>query len=69
VIASGLGGKRASSVPAVLWALVCATIWIVAWLVGTRWRKWPSYFIGLPFFLVALFFFFESFSRLLPSNY
>ena len=37
--------------------------------IGKRWRKWPSYVIGLPFFLVALFFFFENFSLLLPSNY
>ena len=41
----------------------------LAWAVGRRWRKWPAYLIGLPFFLVALFFFFEEFSRLLPSNY
>ena len=48
----------------------CArAIWLVAWLVGRRWRKWPSYLIGFPFFLVALFFFFEEFSRLLPSNF
>lgn len=69
-VVAGLGGKRASSVPAILWGLLCAAIWIAAWQVGKRWwRKWPSYAIGLPFFLVALFFFFESFSRLLPSNY
>ena len=28
-----------------------------------------AYLLGLPFFLVALFFFFEEFSRLLPSNF
>ena len=37
--------------------------------VGRRWRKWPAYLIGFPFFMVALFFFFEEFSRLLPSNF
>jgi sortase A len=55
--------------PAVLLGLLCALIWAVAWFVGRIWRKWPSYAIGLPFFLVALFFFFENFSRLLPSNF
>ena len=44
-------------------------IWIGAWQIGKRWRKWPAYLIGLPFFLVALFYFFENFSRLLPANY
>ena len=42
-------------------------IWLLAWLVGRRWRKWPAYLIGFPFFMVALFFFFEEFSRLLPE--
>jgi hypothetical protein len=36
--------------------------------VGRRWRKWPAYLIGFPFFMVALFFFFEEFSRLLPNT-
>jgi sortase A len=66
---NGLSGKRAPKLPVVMFALLCAAIWVAAWQVGNRWRKWPAYAIGLPFFLVALFFFFENFSRLLPSNY
>jgi sortase A len=62
-------GKSAPKMPAILYAVLCAAIWAFAWLVGKRWRKWPAYLIGLPFFLVALFYFFESFSRLLPANY
>jgi sortase A len=65
----GLSGKRAPKLPAIMFGLLCAAIWIAAWRLGKLWRKWPSYFIGLPVFLVALFFFFENFSRLLPSNY
>jgi sortase A len=64
-----LSGKKAPKLPAIAYGLLCATIWIAAWQFGNRWRKWPAYFIGLPFFLVALFYFFENFSRLLPSNY
>ena len=64
-----LSGKSAPKLPAVLYGLLCAGIWIAAWLLGRFWRKWPAYIIGLPFFLVALFYFFESFSRLLPANY
>jgi sortase A len=65
----GLSGKRAPKLPAIMFGLLCAAIWIAAWRVGKLWRKWPAYFVGLPFFLVALFYFFENFSRLLPSNY
>jgi sortase A len=64
-----LSGKKAPKLPAIMFGLVCAAIWIAAWQIGNRWRKWPAYFIGSPFFLVALFYFFENFSRLLPSNY
>ena len=65
----GLSGKRAPKLPAIMFGLLCAALWIAAWRIGKLWRKWPSYLIGLPFFLVALFFFFENFSRLLPSNF
>jgi sortase A len=64
-----LSGKKAAKLPTILFALLCAAIWIVAWQLGQRWKKWPSYALGLPFFLVALFYFFENFSRLLPSNF
>jgi sortase A len=66
-----LSGQRAGAAPAVLWGLLCASIWLFAWAVGREWRRlrWPSYGIGLLPFLVALFFFFEEFSRLLPANY
>ena len=55
--------------PAIALGFICAVIWLVAWLVGRRWRKWPAYIIGFPFFMIVLFFFFEEFSRLLPSNF
>ena len=64
-----IDGEGAPAWPAILLGLLCALIWLVAWLVGRRWRKWPSYLIFLPFFLVTLFFFFEEFSRLLPSSF
>jgi sortase A len=66
---AGLSGEGADNWPVIVWGLVCAAIWLLAWLVGRRWRRWPSYALGLPVFLVALFFFFENFSRLLPANY
>jgi sortase A len=66
---ANVSGKGAPKLPAFLYGLLCAAIWAIAWLIGKRWHKWPSYLIGLPFFLIALFYFFESFSRLLPANY
>jgi len=64
-----IDGEGAPAWPAILLGLLCAAIWLLAWILGRQWRKWPSYALGLPFFLVALFFFFEEFSRLLPSSY
>ena len=67
---AGVSGKEVGRLPAILWALVCAAIWLGAWAFGKWvWRKWPSYVVAFPFFMVALFFFFENFSRLLPANY
>jgi hypothetical protein len=68
-IDAGLGGERASAWPAIMLGVACALIWIAAWLLGKLWSKWPAYLVGLPVFLVVLFFFFENFSRLLPANF
>jgi sortase A len=64
-----IDGEGAPALPAILLGALCVVIWLLAWLLGRRWSKWPAYALGLPFFLVALFFFFEEFSRLLPSNF
>jgi sortase A len=64
-----IDGEGAPAWPAIVLGILCAAIWFVAWWVGRRWRKWPAYLIGFPFFMIALFFFFEEFSRLLPSNF
>ena len=64
-----IDGEEAARWPAIAWGLVCAAIWLFAWVMGRLWRRWPAYALGLPFFLVALFYFFEEFSRLLPASY
>jgi sortase A len=68
-IEGNLNGVRSGAWPAILLGLLCAAIWAFSWALGRLWRKWPSYALCLPFFLVALFFFFEEFSRLLPANF
>lgn len=66
-----LSGERAGAGPVIAWGVACGLIWLVAWALGKRWRrlKWPAYGVGMLPFLVALFFLFEEFSRLLPANY
>src|SRR4029079_15454073 len=53
LVNESLSGNTAPKVPTVALALLCAAIWIVAWQLGKRWKKWPSYAIALPFFLIA----------------
>lgn len=65
----GLSGHNAANGPAVTWGIAAAAVWLLTWLAGRRWRKWPAYLVGTPVFLVVLFVFFENFSRLLPSNF
>jgi sortase A len=68
-----VSGEPASRLPAVLWGAVCAGIFLVIWLVARRMRnrraRWLVYICGAPVFLVALFVFFENFSRLVPPNF
>ena len=64
-----IDGEGAPALPAILLGVLCAVIWLLAWLFGRLWRKWPCYVLAFPFFMVALFFFFEEFSRLLPSSF
>ena len=66
---AGLSGEGASAWPAVLLAIACGFVWVAAWVLGLLWQRWPAYAVCLPLFLVMLFYFFESFSRLLPANY
>ena len=65
---AGLSGDPAARTPAILWGSLAAFIWLLTWLAGRRWRRWPAYVIGTPIFLVVLFVFFENVSRLLPAN-
>jgi sortase A len=68
LLSAGLSGEDASEWPAVLWGALAGLVWLAAWLLGRRWRRWPAYLIGTPVFLVVLFVFFENVARLLPAN-
>lgn len=64
---AGLGGDLGAVPPAVAWAVAAGFIWLAAWFVSRRWRRWPSYAIGLIPFLVVLFFSFQEVDRALPA--
>jgi sortase A len=63
-----LSGDSTSKLPAILWGLLAALIWLVTWLLSKKWGRVPAYAMGVPVFLVVLFVFFENFARLLPAN-
>lgn len=64
-----VSGDPAARLPALAWGALAAVVWLLAWLAGRRWRRWPAYVLGTPVFLVVLFVFFENVARLLPANY
>lgn len=65
---SSVSGERPEKLPAVLWGLATATVWIATRLLARRWGRASAYAMGLPVFVVVLFVFFENFARLLPAN-
>ncbi|MEA3075634.1 MAG: sortase [Actinomycetota bacterium] len=65
---ASISGERAAKLPAVLWGLLAAFVWLVTWLLSRRWGRLTAYAMGTPVFLVVLFVFFENFARLLPAN-
>ena len=66
---TGLSGDSAARGPAAIWGGIAAPLYLLIYLVGRWWRRWPAYVLGAPVLLLALFFFFENFARLLPANY
>jgi sortase A len=68
-IDGSLSGESTSAWPAVLLAVACALIWLAAWVAAKLVSPWAAYAVGAPIFFVVLFFFYESFYRLLPANF
>ena len=65
---SSVSGEEAEKMPAILWGLATAAVWVVTRLLARRWGRASAYLMGLPVFVVVLFVFFENFARLLPAN-
>ena len=64
----GIGSDSDAVVPAIFTALLTTFIGIGIWLASGRVRKWQAYVVGAPIFLIALFYFFENFSRAVAWN-
>ena len=65
---SGLSGDPAARGPVIVWGLTAFAVGLLTWIFATYWRRWPSYLVGAPIFLVVLFVFYENVARLLPAN-
>ncbi len=63
-----LSGEPVPATPAVVWGVVAGAVAVAIWVLGRVWRRWPTYLLGIPIFLVVLGVFFENVSRLLPAS-
>lgn len=65
---AGLAGDPSARLPAALWGAAAAAVWLAITFVAHRWRRLPTYLLGLPVVLVVLFLCFENVARLFPAN-
>jgi len=64
----GVGVDARAALPAIFMAFLTAFVGIGVWLASNRWTAWQSYLVGTPIFLISLFYFFETFSRVVAFN-
>jgi sortase A len=63
-----LTAGQSSAIPSiVLFGLADLAVALLAWLLARR-LGWPVWLLGVPGFLVVLYFFFENISRILPAS-
>jgi sortase A len=66
-----IGNDPTARLPAFMWGLAAASVWMLAWQIGRTWRRarWPSYLVGTPVFLALLFVCFTYVEQLLPAGF
>jgi sortase A len=66
-----IGNDPTARLPAAMWGLAAASVWMLAWQIGRTWRRarWPAYLLGTPVFLVLLFVCFTYVEQLLPAGF
>ena len=55
--------------PVILFGLLTLAVWILFYVLSRKWRRWPSYALGVVPFGVSLFVWFGAVAELLPSNF
>lgn len=55
--------------PAILFGLLTLAVWLFFYVLSRRWRRWPSYALGVVPFAASLFVWFGAIAELLPSNF
>lgn len=63
------GEARGPWGPVILWGVITLGVWLVFYALSRRWKRWPSYALGVAPFAVTLFVFYGHVERLLPSGY
>ncbi|MDE0653579.1 MAG: sortase [bacterium] len=63
----GLNGDRDAILPAVLWGLAAAAVWMVGWTIGRSGRRALRYTVAVVPFLVILYVMFSYVDRALPA--
>lgn len=55
--------------PVILFGLLALAIWLFFFVLSRKWRRWPSYALGVVPFGVSLFVWFGAVAELLPANF
>jgi sortase A len=63
----GLDGDTGALVPTLGWGALFGLGMLVAWLIGRRWRRWPTYLLSSPVLAWLLWSCFVHLDQLLPS--
>ncbi|MDZ7674942.1 MAG: class E sortase [Acidimicrobiales bacterium] len=63
------GAEQGSLTPVIIFGLIALAIWLVFYALSRKWRRWPSYLLGVVPFGLALFVWFGAVADLLPSNF
>ncbi|MCU1345575.1 MAG: peptidase family protein [Acidimicrobiia bacterium] len=67
-LAAGWFSDSGAWFPTLLFAFIGGALLTGAWYIGRRWSRVAIYLATAPLFIVALYFFYENVSRLLPPN-
>lgn len=63
----GFAGDSSALVPALAYLAGFFGVWLLAWFVGRKWKRWPAYLVGTPVALGLLWFCFVSLDKFLPA--